>query len=165
MKFKVLKNTELYNNIYNILNEKVAAINASMDLCKKLGGITFRPSGWSIGGGISSICFPVEQDLKIWKKTGYGPLEYMPRLNSKLGKEISAQIAALPEVRYTELNGLFGPKSPFWCPAIQNAENCFILNIPDKYANSITNTDLIEILNSEYFALKEAQESAKIPNK
>jgi len=161
MKYKVLKGTSLFESISNVLKSRNEAIDASINLAKELGAKTFRPSRWGIGGGIESLCFDEGQDLKIWKKMNYGPNEFMPRCNNKTAKEIQAKIDALPQVSYADLNGLFGTRSPFWSPSVIETEDYFLLEVPDKYQSSLTNTDLIEILNSEYFALKEAHEAKK----
>ena len=161
MKFKVLKGTALHESISSIMKLRNEAIDESMKLVKELGARTCRPSRWGIGGGIESICFDEAQDLKIWKKMSYGTNEFMPRLNNKAGKEIQAKIDSLPYVTYPDLNGLFGKSSPFWCPSIIDTHDCYLVEIPDQYQSSLSNTDLIEILNSEYFALKEAHEAKK----
>lgn len=161
MKFKVLQGTALFESIKNILDKRTEAIDAAKSLVKEFGAKTHRPSHWAIGTGISSICFEHEPDLKIWKSSGCGKLEFMPRLNNKTGKENSAKICALPEISYGDLNRLFGPASPLWCPSIIATEDCYLIEIPDQYQSKLTNTDLIEILNSEYYALKEAHEAKK----
>jgi hypothetical protein len=44
----------------------------------------------------------------LWKSSGYGPNEWMPKLSTKEGKAIMAEINALPIVDIDELNAVVG---------------------------------------------------------
>lgn len=82
-------------------------------LSEKYGFKEWRYSRISHIGGLSSCVFEVAPDLKIWKQSGCGHNEYMPRLNCKAGKEIHEEIKNLPVVGINELNNIVGYHSDF----------------------------------------------------
>lgn len=78
----------------------------------KYGFEEYRRAIGSLSGGISSCCNPnINLDTKLWKESGYGPDEYMPKLNSKKGMAIMHEINALPIVELSELNEIVGYKA------------------------------------------------------
>lgn len=82
------------------------ALKAFLD---KYGFQKYRPSRISHVGGISSCVNPLNPlDPKLWKNSGYGPNEWMPKLNTKEGKAIMAEINGLPIVDIDELNEVVG---------------------------------------------------------
>lgn len=164
MKCKVLKGTELFDQLEAVLNRAKSAEKTTNAFTDEFGVAKYRPWYQSIGGGITSMIFENEPDLKVWKSSGFGKNEYMPRCNNKAGKEIQKRIDAFQKVTWDDLNEVISKKSsPFWCPGIINTKECMLLNISDKNVNElIKSKDLIEILDSEYFTLKEAFEAKKI---
>ena len=161
MKFKVLKGTVLFQQLEELFIKVNSAHKAALSLIKEIGANSYRPSSWSIGGGISSLAFNEEKDSKMWKKMSYGKFEYMPKTNNKEGRELMNKIHELPMVSWSDLTKLLTTEDdPFWCPGVVKTDECFLFDISDKHAKKL-NADLIEILNSEYFALKEAHEAKK----
>lgn len=78
----------------------------TIKFAKKHGFKSWRPGHFTVVGGISSIEYLTPPDLKVWKKVNEN--EYMPRLNSKKGKEIRDEMKALPSVHPNDLNGCIG---------------------------------------------------------
>lgn len=93
--------------------------NECREACKTIAnelGITGWRSGfWSVFGGISSCIFPdnIIPDGKVWKKNKDG--EYMPKANSKVGKELIKRFKELPRVTIQELNSCIGFNEAMLC--------------------------------------------------
>ena len=107
--YKTLKDSETgkkFTEIYKRGNVCHEALKAFLD---KYGFQKYRPSRISHIGGISSCISPLNPlDLKLWKNSGYGTNEWMPKLNTKEGKAIMDEINALPIVDIDELNMVVG---------------------------------------------------------
>ncbi len=124
------------------------------DLAIELGGKAFRPGWGAIAGGISSIVFKPENhpDPKLWKKSGAGRHEFMPKKNSRAGKAIAKQIEDLPEVSIQDLNNLLGftKINPFSHPGYNlNNDEYFGFHFNDDW-EFIPNEDMIEITVAEW---------------
>lgn len=127
------------------------ALKAFLD---KYGFEQYRPSRISHIGGISSCINPLQPlDRKLWRKAGYGINEWMPKLNTKEGKAIMAEIEALPIVDIDELNEVVGyqgngfKSSNIGFSPKDKSFYGFILS--DKW-NITPPSDCIEITASEY---------------
>ena len=158
-KYKVLPGTELFQKLQEFFKLKEEAEDAACELIKELGAEEFRPRPGGFGG-ISSIYFESNPNPKIWKNSGIGRNEYMPKCSTKGGKEIDDKIAKLPSFGYRKLTDLISDeKSPFWCPAVITTESCFLIDVPDNHIQRLNSPDMVEILASEYFRLKEEHEA------
>jgi hypothetical protein len=158
-KYKVLSETELFQKLQEFFKLKYEAEDAACKLTEELGAKEFRPSPGGFGG-ISSICFENNPDPKSWKNSGIARNEFMPKCSSKSGKEIDEKISKLPRLTYRRLTDLISDeKSPFWCPSVIKTESCFLIHVPDNHNSRLNSNDLIEILDSEYFRLKEEHEA------
>ena len=159
--YKTLKDSET--------GKKFAEINKRGDVCHaalkafldKYGFQKYRPSRISYIGGISSCVNPLSPlDTKMWKNSGYGANEWMPKLSSKQGKAIMAEIKALPIVDIDELNAVVGyegnglKSSHIGFSSENNSYFGFILS--DKWGVKPP-ADCEEITASEYVKLFRSQ--------
>lgn len=119
------------------------------DLAIELGGKSFRLGWGAIAGGISSIVFEPENhpDPKLWKSSGVGRHEFMPKKNSREGKAIAKRIEDLPEITYQDLNNLLGftDINPFSHPGYNTGnDQYFGFHFSDEW-NFQPNEDMEEI--------------------
>lgn len=94
--------------------KKFASISKKMNEClvaqiklsKKLGFKTWRDAYWVVSGGLSAVIFqnPEKVDKKVWKNVNDSKDEWMPRLNTKEGKEIQLLMSELPVTELGALN-------------------------------------------------------------
>lgn len=123
---------------------------------EKYGFQQYRPSRISHVGGISSCKDPINPiDSKLWKSSGYGFNEWMPKLNCKAGVAIMAEIKALPIVDIDELNAVVGYEGSTFKSAhigFSGGEVCkthFGFVLADEW-NVIPPSDCEEITASDY---------------
>lgn len=142
--------------------KKFTEIDERRDIChkalkaflNKYGFQKYRPSRISHVGGISSCVNPLNPlDPKLWKNSGYGSNEWMPKLNTKEGKAIMKEINGLPIVDIDELNAVVGydgngfKSSHIGCSYKNKTYYGFILSDEWKVTPP---SDCIEITASEY---------------
>jgi len=140
---------------FQAMVDKVGNCNKkAYHLAIELGGKSFRPAFGCIAGGISSICFDPDKhpDKKLWKRSGAGRHEFMPKKNSRAGKAIAKQIEDLPVVNNQDLNNILGftNLNPFCHPGYNtNNDEYFGFHFSDDW-DFIPNEDMIEITMSEW---------------
>lgn len=93
-----------------LIAERDKCTEAAVILSKKYGFEEWRQGYWKAFGGISSCIFKEQPDKKIWGK-GAAPGEYMPKRNSKIGKQINQEFDELPTVSLFQLNKCIGWES------------------------------------------------------
>jgi len=107
--FKTKKESETGSKFHELEERGLACGEAVKQFLDKYHFQCYRPSRISFVGGISACCSPTQiVDRALWKETGTGPEEYMPRLNIKKGKAIMEEIKVLPIVDIDELNKVVG---------------------------------------------------------
>lgn len=107
--YKTLRTSETGKKFAEIEKRGEVCYKALRAFLNKYGFQKYRPSRISHVGGISSCINPSSPlDPKIWKNSGYGRNEWMPKLNTKGGKAIMEEINALPIVDIDELNEVAG---------------------------------------------------------
>lgn len=167
MKFKVLKGTDTFQKLEELRIKVTDVNNQAKDVVKKLEGKRYCGRSHKLAGGISAIEFDT-------KPEGYKPVGgswrslYYPKSVNKTDCKL---IESLPTVEYSELNDIIGFNAPqtvssekgiLWISTIGLifGENEMLIEVHDgcKYEAPV---DVVEILNSEYFALKEAHEAKK----
>jgi hypothetical protein len=98
---------------FQVIEEKVDRIHKQqIALSFELGFEQWRGHGLYVFGGFSSLVFTEQPDLKIYKLVLH-PNEYMPKRNSKKGKEVDEKLNAGEVVHRKELNDCVGLNSSF----------------------------------------------------
>ncbi|HQV53974.1 MAG TPA: hypothetical protein PLX17_00585 [Chitinophagaceae bacterium] len=104
MKFKILKGTELYNQLV-ALRKKIDHVQSeSAKLAKEFGGGEVATSGRNLAGGIDAVEF--KEKPEGWKVVGETWQKLFYPKSDKSNKEIHEKIQALPVVKFEELNSL-----------------------------------------------------------
>ncbi len=93
--------------------KKFQAVDTKMDkiydaqrvIAKEIGFNQWREGYWTSYGGFSCLIFKEKPDGEIYKRQEDG---WMPRLNTKIGKEIQAKLDACPIMERDELNKCIG---------------------------------------------------------
>lgn len=113
MYFKTLKTSETGKKIASVLKRKTEAENEAEKLVAEIGATKHADGYWAVFGGISRVDFEEDPDSKLWKREHDG---WLPKRNTKKGKEIYNKIKALPVVNRFEVNEAVGFKGgPFKC--------------------------------------------------
>lgn len=107
--YKILRTSETGKKFTEIEKRGDVCHEVLKAFLDKYGFQKYRPSRISHIGGISSCVNPSSPlDPKLWKDSGYGINEWMPKLNTKEGKAIMKEINTLPIVDIDELNEVVG---------------------------------------------------------
>ncbi|MFT4168033.1 MAG: hypothetical protein QM653_02790 [Dysgonomonas sp.] len=147
--YKVPRDSETGKKFLKIEERKQECFKAVKEFIKDFGATQFRYSRWSLWGGIDSIIFEKEPNLKVWKKVGYQ--EYYPKANSKEGKELISKMKELPTVDFNELNSIVGYKTDWYGHiGFSHGDKDFFGFIIDSDWKANIPTDCIEITASEY---------------
>jgi hypothetical protein len=85
-----------------------ACHEAQRELAKQLGFDQWRGGNWTVDSGISSCIFKEAPDPKIWRNVNGYKNEWMPRGNTKAGKELRKLFDALPVIHRVEVNECIG---------------------------------------------------------
>lgn len=96
--------TETGKKFATLNQERVRCHEAQIKLANSLGATSWRSARFCAFGGFSSLIFPEAQDSKLWKNVNDSENEWMPKLNSKAGKELRKQIDDLPKITFEDLN-------------------------------------------------------------
>ena len=108
----ITKKTSVTGKKFQIIADKMNVVqDAQKALAKEMGFKAWRKGYWCFCGGFSSIIFEKAPDEKLWKKVNGN--EWMPRLNSKAGKELEAKLDACPKIKGNEINECIGFKDGF----------------------------------------------------
>ena len=109
----ITKRTSETGNKFQKIEEKIDRIHKEqIALADELGFEQWRGHGLYVFGGFSSLVFTEKPDMKIYKLVLH-PNEYMPKRNSKKGKEIDAKLNAGEVVTRKDLNDCVGLNSSF----------------------------------------------------
>ena len=152
MYFKTERNSETGKKFQEFADKKKLALNAQVVFAEKYGIKQWRDKGWYVGGQFYSVIFKddVEVDLKVWKEVKGLPNEYMPRLNSKKGKEIQKEIDEMPLVSKAELNSCIGWDEDFSKSiGYARSKEYFGFEVDEKWEVKIPK-DCIEVTTTEY---------------
>ena len=152
MYFITEKNSETGKNFQKIADKLDVCFENQKALAEKYGFTSWRGAYWVVAGGISSVMFPkgTTIDIKVWKEVKKG--EYMPRLNTKQGKAIQADLEQTITISKAELNACIGWDEGFskhigFCKA--NNEY-FGFTIDDDWTDIIIPNDCTEITATKY---------------
>jgi hypothetical protein len=169
MYFKIPKSSPTGQKLTALLDRMRAANDQAQKLIESFGAVQFRPGYWAIGGGVSSIIFPEgkpeKSERKHWKK-GAQNGEYLPAERTPQGKEMTAQIEALPRVLRGDLNSILGYKHLWNVVGIQwnHGGNYFLVNYRENWEYDAP-ADAIELTHSEWKVLSQAHEKeSEVPN-
>lgn len=97
------KTGQKFASIQAKVNESKAQIKK---LSEEIGFKEYYNPTYFLAGGIDGLVFPKTPDKKIWKD--YGDNSWMPKKNTKKGKEIQAKLDSVVSVTRYELNQCIG---------------------------------------------------------
>jgi len=109
MYFKVKIESKIGIKFKSIAERGEKCVESALQLADVYGSKSIRGNNFSVWGGISSFCEfdnPNALDSKIWKEVRKG--EYFPKMNTKIGKSINAEIDNLNTISKIELNNIVG---------------------------------------------------------
>lgn len=161
MKFKILKGTKTFHKLKDLKAKMQKCNIQAADLSKELGGSTdgtYLGKGYDcISGGLSGI--KMETKPNGWKNASkkYEGF-YIPKIN-KANQELLDRIEALETVKYEDLNAVVGFEMQargmrwFNCPGVHWTKEYVLLDVQNECEFN-PNSDMIEILESEYMKLK-----------
>mgnify|MGYP006444623869 CR=1 FL=1 len=105
MYFKTFRISDTGKKFKKVEEKASKAFEDQKLLADELGFKSWREGYWQAFGGISCVHFDNEPDAKLWKKNLDG---YLPKLNTKAGKELQKKFDDLTSVSYDELNKCVG---------------------------------------------------------
>lgn len=109
----ITKTTSDTGKKFQVIKEKIDRIHKQqIELSYEFGFEQWRGHGLYVFGGFSSLMFLEKPDPKIYKLVRH-PNEYMPKRNSKKGKEIDDKLNAVEVLNRKELNNCVGLNSSF----------------------------------------------------
>lgn len=109
----ITKRTSETGKKFQVIEEKVDRIHKQqIALSNEFGFEQWRGHSLYVFGGFSSLIFLEKPDPKIYKLVLH-PNEYMPKRNSKKGKEIDAKLNVGEVVNRKEMNDCVGLNSSF----------------------------------------------------
>lgn len=147
--YYITKKTTKTGKKFQAITEKAKRVNSeTKKLITELGATHWRPKAWAAWGGISAMRFKEKPDLNIYKEVMKG--EFMPRRNTKAGKELSEKIKALPVVEKHDLNLCIGA-TDLWPYSIGFAKGKthFGFITSDEWSVKIPK-DCIEVTRTKY---------------
>ncbi len=164
MKYRIAKGTETYAKLAALYKRMDAARKAVFPVLDELGAKRYAPCR-GLAGGIMAVEFRTPPEG--WKRAGKpGQDLYEPKMSNK---EMRERLKALPVLKYEELNTIVGFKEgtsvdedsgsfvQHRCPGMYMGKDAVLLDTGyAKYKPA--NADIVEILESEYRRLKEADE-------
>lgn len=166
--YKIKKDSPIGEKFSELLKRSDFCFDATLKFLEKYGFDAFRQGYDTYEGGITSCCNPIKPvDTKVWKPSGHGKDEYMPKLNTKIGKAIMEEINNLPTVGKNELNDIVGFKGNKL-----NTQSIGFYQSPQEYYGIIINDswdidmpiDCEEITVSEFinlFIIPQLHESSR----
>lgn len=114
MYFITKKTSTTGKKIKAVMDKANECLAAQKKLGKELGFNQWREAYWRFAGGISAVMFKETPDLQAWRQvTGNPKGEYIPRKNTKAGKELWKKIEALPTVTINAINECVNAKHIF----------------------------------------------------
>lgn len=155
MKFKVLKETVLFDKIVALLKRRTEANKAALDYAKELGAENVTIGNMCIGGGITSFQFKTEPDRILWRENKRFSGFWIPKGHIKFGKDIFRKISELPTVTWGDANEIFGSDDFLSSPGIEILHNCALVEISAFDKPSEMPEGLLPIKDSEWYLLLE----------
>jgi hypothetical protein len=160
MKFKVLEGTQTFDNFKTFFENSKRVNKQALDLAYKLGFEEFVTAR-EVSGGISAFVSKEKRDgyKQVYKK--HGNNFWFPK-STKENKELINEINNLPVITIDEFNSIIGFEPEFigdkfirrYSLSFSEIGNCYMVDtgIAKDYK---PNSDMIEILESEYNKLRE----------
>lgn len=147
--YYIVKRTSVTGKKFVALEKQIAIMRKQHKALSKELGFTQYRGGYGCFGGFSAICFDKEPNMEVWKRVNRG--EYMPRLNTKAGKEIQAKLNAPIKISHNELNKCIGFDGfPFQTIGYNaNSKTYFGFIVGDDWGVKIPK-DCKEVTNSQY---------------
>ena len=105
MYFITEKKSKTGKSFQTISDKKDDVFKKQKQVAKEIGFHQWRGGYWTVWGGFSCLMFKDKPNEKVYKKQEDG---WMPKLNSKEGKEIQAKLDTCPKVEIDELNKCIG---------------------------------------------------------
>jgi alpha-acetolactate decarboxylase len=159
MKFKVLEGTETFEKFRLFFEESKRVGKESFELSKSLGFESCLASR-NISGGISAFISETKPEgyKQVYKK--HGNNYWFPK-STKENKKLIEKINSLPVITEEEYNSIIGFETEFvdmyFCRRyglhFSEKGNCYLINT-GRVKDYKPNSDMIEILESEYNNLK-----------
>ncbi len=164
MKFKVLKGTETFSKL-DALKDKVISVRmAAIKAVESLGSTRHCKRASVLAGGVAALHF--EEKPEGYKIIDAQRKLYFPKASKKKDYEM---LWNLPTVTYSELNDIIGFKGgqvverddkSYWISTVGwNWGKEEMLIETESGCKYTPNSDMIEILESEWYALEEKHKS------
>lgn len=149
MYFKTTKESETGKKFQALIDRAEAFKKGATELAKEFGFTWWRNGDGCFASGFSGVHFDRKPDKKIWRKVYTGVRgEYMPRGNTKIGKEIKKRMDALERVHITELNECIGFKETGKTIGFDYNSDVFLFRLDEKWGFTPP-ADCQEITHSE----------------
>lgn len=149
---KLKKDSEIGKKLTELFSVIPEAKRQALAICNKYGFETGAEGCWTYGGGLSAFCRPKQEiDQALFKKDKDD--FYTPRLTSRKGKEIQAEIKSVPRVERSEVNELFGLEVFAGLGIVLNNPEYFGIMFNVGRYNPTIPDYAIEITASEYESL------------
>lgn len=150
MYYKTLRTSETGLKIQSVVDEIGVCLQAQKEIAAKIGFNAWRGRQLYLAGGFYSLLFDKTPDLGIYKEVVKG--EYMPKLNTKKGKEIKALLDSCPAIHNQELTKAIGYTEPYiGRPGLsQGNKEYFGFTVPANWDNYIPPVDCEEITSTNY---------------
>ena len=171
MHYKAVKGTETFKKLKELEERIIFVDKKAQEFVRIIGGDKFCHDRNNLAGGVIAVEFTDfnKSPIEGWKKVGKGYQQlYYPKASNKKALEL---LNSLPIIDNDELNKIVGFKAPqtyssseglCWISrvAINFGEEAMLISVPMecKYTPP---TDLCEILESEYLAIKKQNEEEK----
>jgi len=148
MKFITKKSSETGKRFQIISDKRSEVFKKQKQVANEIGFHQWRHGYWTVWGGFSCLMFKENPNEKVYKKQEDG---WMPRLNSKEGKKIQAQLDACSKVGINELNQCIGfDGAPFKTIGFgSNNKNYFGFEVEEDWGVKIPK-DCKEVTTTEY---------------
>lgn len=164
MKFKVVKGSVLFNKL-DMLGEQIKEVkNLARKVARDLGFDNAYVRNFVLAGGLSGLCIADGR----YKPDGYKWVFKGAVWPTKANKEALLRLENLPVLTYDDLNKLVGYSEEMserpgqgsgtvinWCPVVIFRDEYILLNVPVYSGKYKPVKGMVEILESEYNALKE----------
>jgi hypothetical protein len=152
--------------------KKLAEVEMKMNECfdvqiamaKKYGFKKWRRGFWCVSGRFSAVIFApnTEVDTKVWKNVNGSKNEWMPKCNTKKGKEIQKDFDTMPCVKPSELNNCVGYNETFGNIGFNRGNDKFYGITAEDLWEIKAPADCKEITTTEYNNLFQPKEEPKV---
>jgi hypothetical protein len=155
MYFKALKGTETFAKVEKCFNKRREASKVIEQAVKELGGEDWSENNRSV----NAIYFKQKVDRQKWKHVGKNWQSlYFPKASNKEALKIINSLKVYGSENFAEAINFkpqFAGLSHVTCPGFHFYKKYVLLEIPTECSYEKP-SDVVEILASEYIALKEA---------